>query len=67
MGKKIKGMYTGTYSFDHISHANPDYPLAIFTSKDGEGAGTYELYYETFALMGRPKKIRVKDLVEKLE
>jgi len=53
MVKRMKGMYTGIYSFDHISHANPDYPLAIFTSKKDEGAGTYELYYETYALLDR--------------
>lgn len=67
MGKIMKGMYTGIYSFNHISHANPDYPLAIFTSRKDEGAGTYELYYETFALLDRPKKIRVNDFVERLE
>jgi hypothetical protein len=67
MVNKVKGTYTGIYIFDYISHANPDFPLAIFTSKKDEGAGTYELPYETYAALKRPKKIKVSDCVEKLE
>ena len=69
MSKKkiIQGSYTGVYSFDHMFDDDPKYPMAIYTSKKGEGFGTYELEMETFITLGRPDKIKVKDVVEAIE
>ncbi|MBD3228457.1 MAG: hypothetical protein GF329_09735 [Candidatus Lokiarchaeota archaeon] len=65
--KKVQGSYTGIYSFDHMLTDNPKYPLAIYTSKEGEGFGTYELEMETFIALERPDKIKVKDTIEVIE
>ena len=67
MVKKVKGSYTGIYSFDYILNDNPKYPLAMYTSKEGEGFGTYELEMETYIALGRPNKIKVKDTVENID
>ena len=67
MTKKIQGSYSGIYSFDHMLTDEPKHPIAIYTSKDGEGFGTYELTIDTYVSLGKPGKIKVKDSVEAIE
>jgi hypothetical protein len=67
MPKKLQGTYTGVYSFDYILKEPPEYPLAIYTSKKGEGFGTYELTKDTYVALGKPNKIKVIDTVEAIE
>jgi hypothetical protein len=41
--------------------------MVLYTSKDEEGFGTYELTLEKFVELKRPAKIKVKDTIEVIE
>ena len=64
---KVQGSYTGVYSLDHMLTDNLKNPLIIYTSKEGEGFGSYELTIDTYVTLGKPDKIRVNDTVEAIE
>jgi hypothetical protein len=66
MPKKAEGTYTGIYSYSHLQWEDSDRlgGLVIYTSKDNEGFGTYELTLEKFVELKRPEKIKVVDTIE---
>lgn len=67
MSKILQGSYSGIYSFDYVLNEPPDYPLAVYTSKEDEGFGTYELTKDAYIALGKPNKIKVTDIVEVIE
>ena len=66
MLKKAEGTYTGFYSFDHLQWEDSDRlgGLVVYTSKDDEGFGTYEMTLEKFVELKRPEKIKIVDTIE---
>ena len=67
MAKKVQGSYTGIYSFDHMLTDEPKHRMAIYTSKNGEGFGTYEFTMEKYIALDKPDKIKVIDTVESIK